>query len=395
VFITGVGVVLPGAIGNEAFARRVLSDSPERVSRDTGPVDDEAIAHLLNARRVRRMSGYVKLSLAATTLAFQDAGIADVPDFAATCSAVLGSTHGSANYCADYYGQIVREGIPAANPMLFAEGVPNAAAAHLSLMLSLKGACQTIIGSRTAALDALRLAAARIAGGEWERAVVGAGEEYSPIVNAAYRHCGLYAGDGVGAAAPFERGAGFVTGCGAVTLVLESRESMRSRGSDAPPRGTVGAWASASSFGEGREEIESAAGVLRELGDPAAVISSANGTWVDRVEAAALRHAGSRGDSSSSAPRRTVVSSLYGHVAETFSVGPLAAVAAVLLTGKLPALFGPGPNGPKGEPGGARASGLARATASQAPPESFGVLCTDYAGLVSGCRVGLGGRAGA
>jgi hypothetical protein len=137
--------------------------------------------------------------------------------------------------------------------------------------------------------------------------------------------------------------------------------------------------------------------VLRELGNPAAVVSSANGTWVDRVEAAALRHAGSRGGdspASASARPRTVVSSLYGHVAETFSVGPLAAVAAVLLTGKLPALFGPGPGGPEGGRGGERAAGLARATASQTPPESFGVLCSDYAGLVSGCRVGLGERAG-
>jgi 3-oxoacyl-[acyl-carrier-protein] synthase II len=395
VFISGVGVVLPGAIGNDAFSKRLASDSPDRVTRDTGAIPDDAITHLLNARRVRRMSGYVKLSLAATTLAFRDAGIADVPAFAETCAAVVGTTHGSADYCADYYGQIVREGIPAANPMLFAEGVPNAAAAHLSLMLALKGACQTIIGSRTAALDALRLAAARVSTGEWERAVVSAGEEYNPTVNAAYRHCGLYAGDfAEGAAGPFERGAGFVTGCGAVTLVLESRESMRARGASVPPRGTIEACASASSFGERREEIDSAARVLRALGNLAAVVSSANGTWLDRVEAGALRHAAPRNGSrrgSSESPCPTLVSSMYGHMAETFSVGPLAVVAAVLLTGKLPTLFGPGPGG-RENIGGA---GLARATAAQPAPESLGVLCTDYVGLVSGCRVGLCERAGA
>jgi len=395
VFITGVGVVLPGAVGNEAFARRLAGDSPDRVTRDTGPVTDDAIAHLLNARRVRRMSEYVKLSLAATTLAFRDAGIDDVPAFAETCAAILGSTHGSANYSGDYYGQIVREGIGAANPMLFAEGVPNAAAAHLSLMLALKGACQTIIGSRTAGLDALRLAAARVAGGEWDRAVVSAGEEYSPLVSAAYGHCGLYARDAAdaGAAVPFSRGPGFVAGCGAVTLVLESRRSILDRGAAVPPRGAVESWASASSFGEKRQEIDSAARVLLELGNPRAVISSANGTWIDRVEAGALRHAASlrRGPTAEAGqPEPTVVSSLYGHVAETFSVGPLAAVAAVLLTGKLPTLFGPGP-GERERRGGA---GLARATAAQATPASFAVLCTDYVGLVSGCRVGLGERAG-
>jgi 3-oxoacyl-[acyl-carrier-protein] synthase II len=372
VFITGVGVVLPGALGNEAFARRLLDPAPRRVAADTGPIEDEAIMHLLNARRVRRMSGYVKLSLAATTLAFADAGIGDVPAFAETCSAILGSTHGSTNYSADYYGQIVREGIAAANPMLFAEGVPNAAAAHLSLMLSLKGACQTIIGSRTAGLDALRLAAARVAAGEWERAVVGAGEEYSPLVNAAYRSCGLYDGDVAGE--PFTRGGGLATGCGAVTLVLESGESMRARGGTLAPRGVLRAWASAASLREGRDEVDSVGRVIRGLGSPRHVVGSANGTWVDRAEAAALRQAARAG-----AP--AVVSSLYGHIAETFSVGPLAAAAAVLLTGRLPALFGPGPGDRD------------RLVASTGEPaSSFAVLCTDHVGLAGGCRIQRGGR---
>lgn len=377
VFVTGVGVVFPGAVGNNAFIARLNEKSPAPVTQDTGPLGDEAIAHLLNARRVRRMSEYVKLSLAATALAYRDAAIDDPASFSETCSAILGSTHGSANYSADYYGQIVREGISAANPLLFAEGVPNAAAAHLSLMLSLKGACQTIIGSRTAGLDALRLAAARIAAGEWDRAVVSAGEEYCPLVNETYRHCGVYAGEDCGT--PFGGGNAFATGSGAVTLILESRASIVSRSSmsgGGNPRGTVERCASAASFREKRAEVESVMRVLRDLGQPGAVISSANGTWIDRAEAAALRHGGS------SAGNAATVSSIYGHLAETFSAGPLAAIAAVLLTGRIPALFGAG------------VSGLRTAGAME-ETRSFGVLCTDYTGLVSGCRVGVGERAAA
>ena len=369
VFVTGVGVVLPGAVGNDAFVARLNDPSPSRVDRDSGSLPEDAYLPLLNARRVRRMSDYVKLSLAATALAYRDAGIDDAAAFSQTCSAVLGTTHGSANYCADYYGQIVREGIFAANPMLFAEGVPNAAAAHLSLMLTLKGACQTIIGTRTAGLDALRLAAARIATGEWERAVVGAGEEYSPLVNDAYRPCGLHSerdADG-----PFGgTGRGFAAGCGAVTLVLESRKSLRTRGKPFS-RGTVESWSAASSFREKRDEAGLAMRVLRDLGTPRFVVSSANGTWIDRAEAAALRHAGRKGSA------EPVVSAIYGHVAETFSAGPLAAIAAVLLTGRLPALFGTG------------APGLRGARPGEERPASFGVICTDYTGLVSGCRVAV------
>src|SRR3569623_2131695 len=98
--------------------------------------------------------------------------------------------------------------------MLFAEGVPNAGAAHLSLMLGLKGPCQTIIGTRTAGLDALHLAVTRIAAGECDRAIVSAAEVYSPLVNAAYEHWGLHSD---APAAPFsQKSGGFVAGCGAV-----------------------------------------------------------------------------------------------------------------------------------------------------------------------------------
>jgi 3-oxoacyl-[acyl-carrier-protein] synthase II len=365
VFITGVGVVLPRAVGNDAFVARLAN--PARVTHDTGPLPDAEYLHLLNARRVRRMSEYVKLSLAATAVAFADAGITDVPAFSATCAAVLGSAHGSANYSKDYYRQIVDEGIPAANPMLFAEGVPNAAAAHLSLMMQIKGACQTIIGTRTAGLDALRLAAMRIAAGTWERAVVSAGEEFSPTVNAAYKHCGVYAG--ANAAAPFTRGDGFASGCGAVTFILESAESVRARGGRS--RGTVAAAASAAP-GEGGEAAAEDR-VLAELGDQRHVLASANGTWLDRVEAAGLRHSARR------AGHRVVVSSPYGHLAETFSVNALAGIAGVLLTGHLPTLLGPSP---------AENDTEAAAGSDSEVVTSFAALSTDYTGLISGVRVG-------
>jgi hypothetical protein len=70
------------------------------------------------------------------------------------------------------------------------------------------------------------------------------------------------------------------------------------------------------------------------------------------------------------------VSSLDGHLAETFSVGPLAAVAAVLLTRRMPPLFGEGPGGD-----------LLPATGAEAAGDPIAVLCTDYVGLVSGCVV--------
>ncbi|MDB5290347.1 MAG: putative 3-oxoacyl-[acyl-carrier-protein] synthase [Phycisphaerales bacterium] len=382
VFITGVGVVLPGMIGNEAFSAALTSPQARRVTEDTGPIPESDIIALLNARRVRRMSEYVKLSLAATMLACRDAGIGDIPAFAESCSALLGSAHGSTNYCEAYYGQIVKEGLAAANPMLFAEGVPNAAAAHLSLMLSLKGPCQAVIGSRTAGLDALALAATRIAAGEWDRAIVGAGEEFSPVVHTAYRHWGLHRTNNP--AAPFAKeSTGFVAGCGAVTLVLESGRSLEARG--VRPRGRVlaatgpvplpGRGAARDPFAvqalglqsQSRPKACTTQYVLQSLGEFPHVITSANGTWLDRLESSALRRGGER-----------VVTSLAGHIAESFSVMPLAAIAAVLLTGRMPQLLGD-----------LRTRTGVRPAVGDERPEQFAVLCSDYTRVFSAAAIAI------
>jgi 3-oxoacyl-[acyl-carrier-protein] synthase II len=204
-------------------------------------------------------------------------------------------------------------------------------------MLSLKGACQTVIGSRTAGLDALRLATTRIASGQWTHAIVGAAEEYCDVINQAYRHCGLYRGDG-----PAE--SGFVVGAGAVTLVLESRESLERRGGKSLGR----IESNASRRFAPSDAIDATIEVLHALKDPQSVMSSSNNTWIDRAESAAIRRANPNAS----------VSALYGRIAETYSVGPLASLAA-------------------------------RLSASPRATDSFAVLCTDYTGLVAGTRIAV------
>jgi 3-oxoacyl-[acyl-carrier-protein] synthase II len=331
VCITGIGVVLPGAIGNEAWARAVRMGS-RTLTQDAGTIADSEILPLLNARRVRRMSDYVKLSLAAAVLCLRDAGMEEIQNLGGHWAAILGSMHGSPNFSEPYYRQIVNEGIGAANPMLFAEGVPNAAAAHLSLMLGMKGPCQTIIGSRTAGLDALRLAALRISTGNWDRALVAAAEEYSPVVNAAYGRWGLY-GPG-----------GFVAGAGAVTFLLESRASVEARGGRVWGRILGGAGAT----GHAGNSARAAQSVIRQLGSASLLIGSSNGTWIDRAESASIRHAPS-----------IKFWSPYGSVAECYSVTPLAGLSAALLAGELPQF----------------AAGRSN------------VIASDYAGAVSGVAV--------
>jgi 3-oxoacyl-(acyl-carrier-protein) synthase len=240
--------------------------------------------------------------------------------------------------------------------MLFAEGVPNAAAAHLSLATGIKGGCQTIIGSRTSGLDALGLAAARIASGRWDRAIVAAADEYSPMVNAGYAHCGVYAPREP--ALPFSKARTFVAGWGSAALVLESRESFLER-SGRRIWGDVRGYAAGS--GAVHDLPRTTNRILAELSDPPAILSSANGTWLDQAEDGAMRRSGEVTGC------KPLVSSLCGHIAECFSAAPLAGIVAVLLSGRLPRLFGAAPSDDR-----------------DAPVERFASLATDYNGLAAG-----------
>jgi 3-oxoacyl-[acyl-carrier-protein] synthase II len=208
-----------------------------------------------------------------------------------------------------------------------------------------KGACQTIIGSRTSGLDALRLATARIAQGTWDHVLVGAGEEFSPLVQTAYRGCGSGGETANEPGGSDVTSGGFGVGCGAVMLVLESKASVEARGGR-----ILATVESAAAASPGRPTPAAAARVIRDLGPVDELIRSECGLWVDRVEARGLRLL--NGD----APK--TVTSLYGRVAEAFSAGPLAGVAAAILNG--------------GVAGGNR---------------TVGVVATDVTGVVSGVRV--------
>lgn len=350
VVITGIGVVLPGMVGNDAFAAKLQAISAAEVVATPGVVEDAEIKELVGARRMRRLSAQVKLSIAATVLACCDAKLD--PTLHETISVILGSMHGSAGYSGDYYREIVEKGIDAANPMLFAEGVPNSAAAHVSMAMGFKGGCQAILGSRTSGLDALRLATLRIAMGECDRIVVSAGEESAAIVSDVYGRCGLQP-------ASTNPQAIFHCGSGAITLILESRQVAEARG--ALVRGSIAATASAvGSTTDHRRSIEIGRLMWARLGSPACAFSSAGDASLSRIEHAILQN------------ENATEPHLANLLGEAFSVMPLAAIAAGLLcnVARIPAWA------------------ASRATDS-ASPESFefGVFCADYTGLLAGARL--------
>lgn len=313
VVVTGIGVMLPGILGSQSFGQLLSNGGTIPPEAATKPISSDELAPFLNARRTRRMSNYAKLCLAATSDAYRDARIEDVALFGENCSAIVGTTHGATEYCETYYKQLVDEGVDAANPMLFAEGVPNVASAHLTTTFAIRGFCQTVIGTRTAGLEALILATVRIRAGLWDRAIVCGADEYAALICNAYR-----------ALRPSQRAAHVG---GAATLILESKNAAQKRG--ARIRATV--THTVSEFcgsHKTRERVRSIARSMERLGPLDELARCNTPADMERLERLAARSLARRGQKK----RGDSPFALRYDLPELFSAGPIAALGAFMLS---------------------------------------------------------------
>jgi 3-oxoacyl-(acyl-carrier-protein) synthase len=287
VCITGIAAL---TAGGWPYAR--AADTRERVS-----IDDSSLGELLSGRRARRLSAYSKYTVAALVRAVADASL---PAHALErASALLASMHGSPGYCFDYYSQIVQEGVMAANPVLFAEGVPNAAAAHVSALLGVRGACQTIIGSRTSGLDALSLGALRIREGASDVVLVAVAEEAHPAIDRAYEAA---------------LGAPLRSFAGACAFVLESAAHAHAR--DVRPWATVDAshWA----WRPPARMTEAMTDVMQKV-NTRCIAGTDAGTFLERVERLSARRC-----------RVDIATREAAFIGEHFATTPLLVLADVL-----------------------------------------------------------------
>ena len=196
------------------------------------------------------------------------------------------------------------------------------------------------------------------------RVIVAAAEEsYETLING-HAYFGLRSrGEG---SMPFDKGNGFVNGPGAVALILESEESAQHRG--VASRGTVlGSTTQRGIRGNGRSLTNAVSNVLDRVGATTHIMTSANGTVLDRIENAGIRRRVQQ-----TGNIQPHVSSIYGYMAETFSVMPLASLSSVLLTGRIPDLLGP-----------ARGLGPSLQASHGQVTDAFSVLCTDITGLAT------------
>ncbi len=168
--------------------RRVLLTASARVENAGGLVRDA----LVDANRLRRMDRFGRCGVVAGSRALAAAGHSAV---AAGCPSAprFGVVVGTAYGCRDAITQHERLLASAARvedlaPSVFAATVHNTVGGELAILYGLGGVAETLVSGRTAGLEALALAASRVARGDADRVLVVAAEGLDETMRTAFGH---------------------------------------------------------------------------------------------------------------------------------------------------------------------------------------------------------------
>jgi 3-oxoacyl-(acyl-carrier-protein) synthase len=107
---------------------------------------------------------------------------------------IVGLTHGATGFLKEFHDLLFAYGPENVSPNLFSNGVTNATLGALSSLFGLRQGGATVVGFETCGLEALAEAVDSVRNGDYARCFAGAAEEYSSLVEDAYRRCGRRSG---------------------------------------------------------------------------------------------------------------------------------------------------------------------------------------------------------
>ncbi|MEP6821223.1 MAG: beta-ketoacyl synthase N-terminal-like domain-containing protein [Chthoniobacterales bacterium] len=287
--ISGMGWVTPLGSGVSAVWERLLAG--DEAHAETVPsalqtldysafrVPPDALATAPAHPRLRRSSAISRFAVVAGLGALADAQIKLDAASAERTAIIFAISNGGVVYTKRFYHEVVEAGAQAASPLLFPETVFNAPASHLAAILGITGASYTLVGDGAVGLLALKMAEDLMQSEALDRClVVGAEEADWLLCDAFHRWRLLRAAPPIEVFSPRSRGIVLSEGAGAVVVdrtgptAIEKIDagSNFSRQSEAVARV--------------KETFHRLRATHRDL-----VIASANGTFVDNAEAAAIR----------------------------------------------------------------------------------------------------------
>jgi 3-oxoacyl-(acyl-carrier-protein) synthase len=285
--IDGMGWVTPLGSGVDDVWQRLLNGdtaTAEPISSALGRdypvfrVPASATAKAPPHPRLRRSSAISRFAVVAGLEALANANVKLDPDIAQRTALVFAVSNGGVVYTKRFYHDIVETGAQAASPLLFPETVFNAPASHLAAILGITGATYTLVGDGAVGTLALKMAEDLMTSDTLDHCLVVGAEEADWLLCDAYRKWRLLRS--APPIEPFEhppRGTVLSEGAGAV-LVSRSG-SIR-----------IEKIASGTNFKRQHEAAHAVKNVFAELciSRPELVVSSANGTFIDAAEHAAI-----------------------------------------------------------------------------------------------------------
>jgi 3-oxoacyl-(acyl-carrier-protein) synthase len=289
-FIQGVGAVSPlgpnaattwaqVVAGNEA-SRKPLPNRLADREYYYAPVPEKFVADAARQPRLRRSGTLSLMGAAAAYDALADAGFQPGHDLGAGCAVIYAICSGGVNYTRRFYHELVTQGPGAASPMLFPETVHNAAASHLAALLKLDGQSYTLVGDSSVGLSAIHFAAQLLTiQPELALCVVVGTEEADWVLSDAFDTWRMAA-----RAAAFEvfgKSAGTIFGEGAAAVVLGRTSGI--------PLLRTGPGLTFFSRQGALAIARQVVGEMIRSEYPDCIVSSANGTFADRIEAQVFR----------------------------------------------------------------------------------------------------------
>lgn len=285
--IAGMGWVTPLGSGIEEVWNRLVNGETavaESISSPLGKdypvfrVPAAATAQAPAHPRLRRSSAISRFAVVAGLAALAEANVKLDEKTAARTALVFAVSNGGVIYTKRFYHDIVESGAQAASPLLFPETVFNAPASHLAAILGINGASYTLVGDGAVGILALKMAEDLMASTALDYCLVVGAEEADWLLCDAYHKWRL-----LRAAPPIEpfqkpaRGMIVSEGAGAILL-------GRTGGVE------IEKIATGSNFRKQREAGACVDSVFAQLcaTPPDFVAASANGTFIDEAERAAM-----------------------------------------------------------------------------------------------------------
>ena len=289
--IAGMGWVTPLGSGVAAVWKRLMAGDEARAEIVSSSVNErtyqayrvpsDATAGAPAHPRLRRSSAISRFAVVAGLAALEDAGIKLDPAAAERTAVIFAISNGGVVYTKRFYHEVVESGAQAASPLLFPETVFNAPASHLAAILGITGASYTLVGDGAVGLLAMKMAEDLMLNPELDRCLVVGAEEADWLLCDAYSRWRL-----LRASPPAELFAasprGMLLSEGAGAVLIDRGGAMQ-----------LEKIHPGCNFGQRRAAAGCVAETFAALEprDEDIIVASANGTFVDAAERAAiLRH---------------------------------------------------------------------------------------------------------